>query len=50
MLPLSVDHEQDFADVKSFITSSSHSEVYADQNFQAPSKIWHFRYASHTNP
>ncbi len=38
VLPLSVDREQDFADVKSFIDVQQPLEVYADQNFQAPSK------------
>ena len=38
VLPLSVDREQDFADVKSFIDVQQPLEVYADPNFQAPSK------------
>lgn len=39
VLPLSVDREQDFADVKSFIDVQQPLEVYADQNFQAPTKF-----------
>ncbi|MDV6331769.1 TlpA disulfide reductase family protein [Asticcacaulis sp. 201] len=38
VLPLSVDTEQQFADVKSFMDVQQPLEVYADQNFQAPSK------------
>jgi thiol-disulfide isomerase/thioredoxin len=38
VLPLSVDTEEKFADVKSFMDVQQPLEVYADQNFQAPSK------------
>ncbi|MFT4074599.1 MAG: TlpA disulfide reductase family protein [Asticcacaulis sp.] len=38
VLPLSVDTEDKFADVKSFMDVQQPLEVYADQNFQAPSK------------
>ncbi len=38
ILPLSVDTEDKFADVKSFMDVQQPLEVYADQNFQAPSK------------
>jgi thiol-disulfide isomerase/thioredoxin len=38
ILPLSVDTEEKFADVKSFMDVQQPLEVYADQNFQAPSK------------
>ncbi len=39
VLPLSVDTEDKFADVKSFMDVQQPLEVYADQNFQAPSKF-----------
>jgi thiol-disulfide isomerase/thioredoxin len=39
VLPLSVDTEDKFADVVSFIDVQEPLEVYADQNFQAPSKF-----------
>ncbi|MGN6366325.1 TlpA family protein disulfide reductase [Asticcacaulis taihuensis] len=38
VLPLSVDTEDKFADVKSFMDVQQPLEVYADQEFQAPSK------------
>jgi len=38
VLPLSVDTEEKFADVKSFMDVQQPLEVYADQAFQAPSK------------
>ena len=38
VLPLSVDTEEKFADVKSFMDVQQPLEVYADQEFQAPSK------------
>lgn len=38
ILPLSVDTEEKFADVKSFMDVQQPLEVYADQEFQAPSK------------
>lgn len=38
VLPLSVDRAEDFAAVKSFMDVQQPLEVYADQNFQAPSK------------
>jgi thiol-disulfide isomerase/thioredoxin len=39
VLPLSVDTEDKFADVKSFMDVQQPLDVYADQNFQAPSKF-----------
>ncbi|HTN41757.1 MAG TPA: TlpA disulfide reductase family protein [Asticcacaulis sp.] len=38
VLPLSVDTEDKFADVKSFMDVQQPLDVYADQEFQAPSK------------
>ncbi len=38
VLPLSVDTDKDFAKVKSMIGASPPLDIYADQNFEAPSK------------